>query len=153
MSNSQANQQDAELILKLYDLRREPVMREARNFVATFSPASIDDVLAVVSNFGVKENAYLRQVYGYWEMVAALIVNGTLNAALAYDTLQEMYFVYSIMQPYVEEFRQKANAPEFLKNVQKVVESSPEGKERITVIRKRMAEFARMRAATAKLGA
>jgi len=53
------------------------------------------------------------------------------------------YFVYSIMQPYVEEFRQKANAPEFLKNVQKVVESSPEGKERITVIRKRMAEFAR----------
>jgi hypothetical protein len=111
MSNSQANQQDAELILKLYDLRREPVMREARNFVATFSPASIDDVLAVVSNFGVKENAYLRQVYGYWEMVAALIVHGTLNAALAYDTLQEMYFVYSIMQPYVEEFRQKANAP------------------------------------------
>jgi hypothetical protein len=153
MSNSQANQQDAELILKLYDLRREPVMREARNFVATFSPASIDDVLAVVSNFGVKENAYLRQVYGYWEMVAALIVHGTLNAALAYDTLQEMYFVYSIMQPYVEEFRQKANAPEFLKNVQKVVESSPEGKERITVIRKRMAEFARMRAATAKQGA
>jgi hypothetical protein len=128
-------------------------MREARNFVATFSPASIDDVLAVVSNFGVKENAYLRQVYGYWEMVAALIVHGTLNAALAYDTLQEMYFVYSIMQPYVEEFRQKANAPEFLKNVQKVVESSPEGKERITVIRKRMAEFARMRAATAKQGA
>jgi len=52
-------------------------------------------------------------VYGYWEMVAALIVHGTLNAALAYDTLQEMYFVYSIMQPYVEEFRQKANAPEF----------------------------------------
>jgi len=153
MSNSQANQQDAELILKLYDLRREPVMREARNFVATFSPASIDDVLAVVSNFGVKENAYLRQVYGYWEMVAALIVHGTLNAALAYDTLQEMYFVYSIMQPYVEEFRQKANAPEFLKNVQKVVESSPEGKERITVIRKRMAEFSRMRAATAKQGA
>ena len=153
MSNSQANQQDAELILKLYDLRREPVMREARNFVATFSPASIDDVLAGVSNFGVKENAYLRQVYGYWEMVAALIVHGTLNAALAYDTLQEMYFVYSIMQPYVEEFRQKANAPEFLKNVQKVVESSPEGKERITVIRKRMAEFARMRAATAKQGA
>jgi hypothetical protein len=153
MSNSQANQQDAELILKLYDLRREPVMREARNFVATFSPASIDDVLAVVSNFGVKENAYLRQVYGYWEMVAALIVHGTLNAALAYDTLQEMYFVYSIMQPYVEEFLQKANAPEFLKNVQKVVESSPEGKERITVIRKRMAEFARMRAATAKQGA
>ena len=153
MSNSQANQQDAELILKLYDLRREPVMRDARNFVATFSPASIDDVLAVVSNFGVKENAYLRQVYGYWEMVAALIVHGTLNAALAYDTLQEMYFVYSIMQPYVEEFRQKANAPEFLKNVQKVVESSPEGKERITVIRKRMAEFARMRAATDKQGA
>src|SRR5450755_3077603 len=131
MSNSQPNQQDAELILKLYDLRREPVMREARNFIATFSPTSIDDVLAVVMNFGAKENAYIRQVYGYWEMVASLIVHGTLNSALAYDTLQEMYFVYSIVQPYVEEFRQKANSPEFLKNVQKVVEGTPEGKERV----------------------
>ena len=67
MSNSQATQADAGLILKLYDFRREPVMREARAFVFNFAPQTIDDVMAIVSDFSLKENAYLRQVVGYWE--------------------------------------------------------------------------------------
>ena len=95
MSTSQATPQDAELILKLYDLRREPVMREARNFVFGFAPQSVDDLLAVANAFGTKENAYVRQVYGYWDMAAALVVHGTLNALLVYDTCHEMYFVYA----------------------------------------------------------
>ena len=49
MSNSQPNHHDAELILKLYDLRRESVMREARNWMATFNPQSIDEVMKVMS--------------------------------------------------------------------------------------------------------
>lgn len=142
MSTSQATPQDAELILKLYDLRREPVMREARNFVAGFSPKSVDDVLAVANAFGTKENAYVRQVFGYWEMVASLIVHGTLNALLAYDTLSEMYFVYAKIQPFVEEFRQKSGMVEFQVNVQKVVESSAEGRERLARMQKRQAEMA-----------
>ena len=95
MSTSQATYHDAELILKLYDLRREPVMRQARDFVATFAPTSIDELMAVTFAFGTKENAYVRQVLGYWEMVASLIVHGTLNAELAQDTLGEMNFVYA----------------------------------------------------------
>ena len=142
MSTSQATHQDAELILKLYDLRREPVMREARNFVAGFSPKSVDDMLAVANTFGTKENAYVRQVFGYWEMVASLIVHGTLNALLAYDTLSEMYFVYAKIQPFVEEFRQKSGMVEFQVNVQKVVESSAEGRDRLARMRKRQAEMA-----------
>ncbi len=142
MSTSQATPQDAELILKLYDLRREPVMREARNFVAGFSPKSVDDMLAVANTFGTKENAYVRQVFGYWEMVASLIVHGTLNALLAYDTLSEMYFVYAKIQPFVEEFRQKSGMVEFQVNVQKVVESSAEGRERLARMQKRQAEMA-----------
>ena len=93
MSTPQATHHDAELILKLYDLRREPVMRDARNFVVGFWPKSVDEILALTNAFGSKENAYLRQVYGYWEMVAALVVHGTLNALLVFDTCQEMYFV------------------------------------------------------------
>ena len=130
------------LYLKLYDLRREPVMREARNFVAGFSPKSVDDVLAVANAFGTKENAYVRQVFGYWEMVASLIVHGTLNALLAYDTFSEMYFVYAKIQPFVEEFRQKSGMVEFQVNVQKVVESSAEGRERLARMQKRQAEMA-----------
>ena len=142
MSTSQATHHDAELILKLYDLRREPVMREARNFVVGFWPKSVDDILAITNAFGTKENAYLRQVYGYWEMTAALVVHGTLNALLVFDTCQEMYFVYAKIQPFLAEFRQKSGMPDFLTNVQKVVEGSAEGRERLARVQKRQAEMA-----------
>lgn len=91
----------------------------------------------------------MRQVYSYWEMAASFIVHGTLNPALAFDTLNEMYFIYALVQPFLAEFRQKMNSPDFLHNVEKVVEGTPEGKERITRIRQRMAS---MRAAAAKQG-
>ncbi|MGB7555028.1 MAG: hypothetical protein WBM04_11695 [Candidatus Korobacteraceae bacterium] len=142
MSSTPATHHDAELILKLYELRREPVMREARNFVAGFSPKSAADMLGVANAFGTKENAYIRQVFGYWEMVAALIVHGTLNSLLAYDTLGEMYFVYAKIQPFVEEFRQKSGMVEFQVNVQKVVEGSAEGRDRLARMQKRQAEMA-----------
>lgn len=142
MSTSQATPQDAELILKLYDLRREAVMRQARNFVAGFAPKSVDEILAVTNAFGSKESAYLRQVFGYWEMVAALVVHGTLNALLVFDTCQEMYFVYGKIQPFLEEFRQKTGMPDFLANLQKVVEGSAEGRERLARVQKRQAEMA-----------
>ena len=77
MGAIQPTHHDAELILKLYDLRREPVMREARKFIAGFSPKSVDDLLAVANTPGT-QNAYLRQVYGYWEMAAAFVVHGAL---------------------------------------------------------------------------
>jgi hypothetical protein len=138
----QATPQDAELILKLYDLRREPVMREARNFVFGFAPQSVEDLVAMTNAFGTKENAFVRQVYGYWEMVAALVVHGTLNALLVYDACPEMYFTYAKIQPFVEGFRQKTGNPDFLVNLQKVVEGSAEGRERVTRLQKRQAEMA-----------
>lgn len=146
MSSTPPTHHDAELILKLYDLRREPVMRQARDFVASFSPKTIDEFMAVTFAFGTKENAYVRQVLGYWEMVASLIVHGTLNAALAQDTLGEMNFVYARVQPFLKEIRQRLSSPEFLQNVEKVVEGTPEGRERLARMHKRMAEFARMQA-------
>ncbi len=146
---SQATHHDAELILKLYDLRREPVMREARNFFASFNPASPDEMLAMFFAFEKKENAYLRQVLSYWEMVAALVNHGTINAALAQDTLGEMIFVYAKVQPYVKAVREKLGTPEFMQNVEKAVEGTPEGRERLTRQQKRMAEFVKMMQARA----
>jgi hypothetical protein len=152
MSNSLPSYQDAELVLKLYDLRRESVMREARNWVATFNPQSIDDVVKVMSAFGSKENAYLRQVCGYWEMAASFIIHGTLNRELAFDTLSEMYFVYAIMQPIVEDFRKTFKSPEFFKNVQQVVESTPEGRNRVKQVQERRKEWMSRMAAAATQG-
>jgi hypothetical protein len=112
MSSSQPSHHDAELILKLYELRREPVMREARAHYASLAP-SIDAFLAVAANPMTKENSYVRQVCGYWEMTASLVVHGTLNALLVYDACQEMYFVYAKIQPFLEELRQKSGMTDF----------------------------------------
>lgn len=144
---SQATYHDAELILKLYDLRRETVMREARNFFARFSPSSFEELMAVMGNFESKENAYVRQVLGYWEMAASLIVHGTINPELAQDTLGEMNFVYAKVQPFIKKLRETMNSPEFLQNMEKVVEGTPEARERFKRMQQRMAEFAKMRAA------
>jgi len=150
MSSTQATHQDAELILKLYDLRRETVMRQARDFVAQFSPTSFDELMAVVGAFGSKENAYVRQVLGYWEMVASLIVHGTINPELADDTLGEIYFVYAKVKPFVKQMRQTMKSPEFMQNVEKFVEGTPERRERLARMQERVAEFAKMRPASAK---
>jgi hypothetical protein len=150
MSNSQATQADAELILRLYDLRREKVMREARTYVFEFAPQSIDDVMAVLGNFSSKENAYLRQVFGYWGMAASLVLRGALNEDLARDNFTEMLFVYAKFEPYLAEIRKRTGMDIFGANMQKFVESSPEARERVKRFQER---FAAMRAEPAKVGA
>jgi hypothetical protein len=130
MPESQPTHHDAEIILKLYDLRREPVLREARAFFVQFSLKSLDDIVKVANAFGTKEQTYLRQVAGYWEMAASLVNRGALNRELALDNFQEMFFVYAKLQPYLEEYRQAMGAPGFLRQVQQLAESSPETRKR-----------------------
>ncbi len=78
----QATAHDANLILKLYELRREAEMRKARNwFTAEFWPQSTDEVMKVVDSPASQENAWLRQVGSYWEMAASLVVNGAIPIA------------------------------------------------------------------------
>jgi len=144
---SEPTTHDAELILKLYDFRREPVMREARAFFVQFSPKSFDDVLAVVNAWGKKEQAYLRQVVGYWEMAASFVNRGALNRELALDNFQEMFFMYAKVQPFVEEYRRQMAQPRFLMQVQQLVESSEENKQRLKDMQKMQAEMAKRREA------
>ena len=148
MSTPQATQADAELILKLYDLRREPVMREARSFIFGFAPQSIDEVMAVVGDFSTKENAYLRQVFGYWGMAASLVLRGALNEDLARDNFSEMLFVYAKFEPFLAEIRKRTGMDIFGANMQKFVESSAEARERVARFQQ---GFAATRAA-AKVG-
>lgn len=148
--SSQSTPQDAELILKLYELRRESVMREARAFMVTFSPKSFDDVLALLNAFGTKEQAYFRQVAGYWEMAASLVNRGALNRELALDNYQEMFFVYAKVAPYLEEFRQKMGQPNAFKHVQQLIESSEENKQRLKDMQAMQAEMAKRRAAAGR---
>jgi len=125
-------------------------MREARAFMATFSPKSIDDLIALASSFGTKEQTYLRQVAGYWEMAASLVNRGALNRELALDNYQEMFFIYAKLEPYVEEYRQKMGQPNTFKQVQQLVESSEENKKRLKDMQAVQAEMAKRRSAAGR---
>ena len=95
-----ATPHDAQLIMKLYDLRREAEMRKARNFlVADFWPQSADDVVKLVDAFPSQENAWLRQVLGYWDMATTFVLQGALNEELFVQPgcSGEMFFIFAII--------------------------------------------------------
>src|SRR3984885_2720591 len=138
--------QQAELILHLYELRREKVMREARSYIGgAFMPASATEFLEIVSAGG-KHTAFVLQVYGYWDMVAAFVEHGALDATLVYNTCQEMYFQYAKIQPYLAEFRKKMNLPEWLISVERLIEGSKAGRKRLATMQKNLAAMADARA-------
>jgi hypothetical protein len=112
LSDTDTAIKQAELILKLYELRREPVMRIARSYIGgEFLPRSLEDFLAIMSA-GDQHTAYVLQVYGYWDMVAALVFHGVLDESLVYGACPEMYFQFAKIRPYIEEFRNKSSLPE-----------------------------------------
>jgi len=136
MSDAKASYQDIDVVLRLYDLRREPLMRQARRFVGgKFAPKSAEDLIAIVTG-GTEESGFVLQVYGYWDMVAAFVLDGPLNEKLVYDTCQELYFLYAKIQPHLQEFRRQMNLPEWMRSIETLVERSPEGRERVAGMRK-----------------
>ncbi|QOY85849.1 DUF4760 domain-containing protein [Paludibaculum fermentans] len=138
----------AELILKLYELRRETVMREARSYIGgRFLPQSAGELFEIVSA-GTKESAFVLQVYGYWDMVAAFVANGALDAQLVYDTCQEMYFQYAKVQPFLAQLRQRMNLPEFLISIERLIEGTGPGRQRLKVMKKNLAVLASARPQT-----
>ena len=123
----------AELILRLYDIRRETALRTSRDYVGgEFLPHSVDEFVSLVKDGG-KPSGHILQVYGYWDMVAAFVVHGALDEELVFDTCQEMYFQFGKIQPYLAGFRQKMNLPEFLKSMEAVVAGSQERRAKAAV--------------------
>ena len=140
------NAEQAELILRLYELRRETLMREARSFVGgSFLPQSDDELVAVVTKGG-KETGFVLQVYGYWDMVCAFVLHGMLSEPLVYDTCQEMYFQFAKIHPYLKGFRQKINLPEWMQSLEKVAAGSPRGRKRLAVMRANLEQIGKFKA-------
>jgi hypothetical protein len=139
---------DAQLVLQLYDFRRESEMRKARAWFAGFWPKSADDILEVVNNFGTQENAWFRQVTGYWDMAAALVLSGALHEDLFAETNGEMWFVFSKLNPFLKEARVKSKRQQMLARVEKLAKKSKTGRERLSSMEKQFA--ARRQAAAGK---
>jgi len=139
----QATTADAEICMKLYDLRREAEMRKARNFVNfLFHPQSADEILKTILVFTSPESAWLRMVFSFWDYAASLVLEGVVAPSLFFAWNGEMVFVYAKYKPFLEEMRTKMENPEFLKKVEKAVNSVPEVSKNVEVIQQRLAKMA-----------
>ena len=130
-----AIQTEAALILKLYDLRREETMRTARNWYSReFNPESMADIEKILFS---EHSGHLRMVASYWDMAAALVNNGAISAQLFNDTNGEQFLAFGKLEPFLKDIR-AAFGPQFLVNLEKLIDATPGGRERAAAVRERM---------------
>ena len=135
MERMLATPADAEIILKLYELRTETVMRQARAWMTgEFWPATAEEYFAVADNPADPHNAWLRQVLTYWEMAAALVLHGAVSAELFVDSNGEGFFLLAKYAPILEEIRKKY--PVFLIKTEELVNRFSAAAQRYDVVLK-----------------
>ena len=128
-------QEEAGLILKLYELRREETMREARNwYFGEFNPQSMADVTSAMMG---QHSGHLRMVVSYWDMAAALVNRGAISLDLFNDANGEHIGVFSKIEPLLGEIR-GAFGPQFVMNLEKLIDATPNGRQRSAESRERM---------------
>lgn len=150
-----ATAHDAGLILKLYDLRREPEMRKARNwFVTEFWPENADDFLKVANAFPSQENSWIRQVGSYWDMAAAFVLQGALSEELFVQPgcSGEMFFIFAKIHPFLNELRQKMNNPDAWSNIEQVATGSKAARKRLERVSANIEQRRKAQAKAAKKG-
>ena len=145
---SKATHGDVDIILRLYELRREPVMREARKFMALeFWPSSFEDLGKIFAGGG-KEFAYFRQVTSYWDMAMSFVARGALDPALFLDNCNEMIFVYVKLKPFLPMLRESLN-PQFWKRVEDFITGSAEAQQKLAIVGKNVERLREQRAKAA----
>ena len=125
--------ESADLILKLYDLRREATMREARQWMASFNPESAQDVLDALMG---ERSAHFRQVMSYWDMAASLVLNGAIDEQMFADANGEHVFYFAKIEPFLAELRAKLGpASRLVPHLERLVMSKPDAGERLEQLR------------------
>jgi hypothetical protein len=132
---------DAELVLKTYELRRDPVLRESRRIMTSdWWPKSIDDLKAI-SSFDHPHNAAFRQVVGYWELVYGLGRHGIVNPDYLADASGgEGLILLAKVYPFLAEFRQTAS-PRFFRNTEWIAVETETGREFFARLRERVEQI------------
>jgi hypothetical protein len=118
----------AELIMKLYDLRREEVMRQARNWFFTFNPESFEDIQRTAMG---EHGAYFRMVTTYWDMACSFVNHDAIDAEMFNDATGEQVFIFAKLQPFLEQIRAQGS-PTYLQHLEKQIMAMPHAEERIT---------------------
>lgn len=121
---------DAEIVMQLYDLRREEQMRKARNWYANADFSSWEAVQKVMMAWGSPENAWFRQVLTYWENAASLVLRGVVNQDLFFDWNGEILFTYVKIKPHLKQIREASGSSDFMEKTEKLLNSTPALKKR-----------------------
>jgi len=121
--------ESADLLLKLYDLRREAVLRKARAwFRDEFRPRTAEDVLEAYRG---KRSAYYRMVTTYWGMAATLVLHGAIDEQMFADANGEHIMVYARLRPFLTELRTLLNNPGYLEKLEQVIMKMPDAQARL----------------------
>ncbi|NYF78663.1 DUF4760 domain-containing protein [Granulicella arctica] len=126
--------ENAELNLKLFELRREPTLRKARDwFLREFNPDSFAELVAFVRS---EHNAAFRMVLSYWNMAASLVTTGAIEADTFRAAHDEIFATFSKIHPYLAELRTASGEPDFCKHIETVVLTAPDAEETLERRRK-----------------
>jgi hypothetical protein len=135
--------ESASLLLRLYELRREPTMREARNwFALEFHPNTFEEVVQTMMG---PHSGHLRMVTSYWDMAASFVLNGAIDEKMFNDANGEQLGVFAKMEPFLGEYRARVGNPKYLSQLEEIVMRRPGATEQLASIR----EWFKARAATA----
>jgi hypothetical protein len=130
-----SKQDEATLILRLYELRREDTMRKARDwYFGQFHPDSVSDYNDAL--FG-PYSGFVRMVISYWDMAAALVNNGAISVEMFTETNNEHISVFSKLEPFLKELRAQWG-PNYAANLEKLIDATPDGRKRVAASRERM---------------
>ena len=130
-------QRSAELLLRLYEARRDPALRAARDwFVTRFHPASADDVMAA---WMAPDSERYRMTTTYWEMAAGFVLHGAIDPAMFHATNTEYVAVYAKLAPFLPEVRERAGVPAYLAGLEALVRQLPDCDAQLATYRRYMA--------------
>lgn len=141
MSKEKADYHDAELALRVYELRREGVLREARKAITfQFWPKTFEDVQAITKGEHPL-NASYRQVGSFWEMVYGLVKHGIVNPDYFLESNGEGFFLFAKVHPFLDELR-KATSPTAFANAEWVTKETAKGRQMWETIQARVKKMA-----------
>jgi L-rhamnose mutarotase len=125
-----ATYDDANLLLRLYELRREEKLRAARDWFAKNFHASTLEEMQKLCPMGSQENAYIRMVTGYWDMAASFVTSGVLHQELFAQSSREMLFVWIRISDIIPGWREASKNPDIVKNMETVADAMIEEEKR-----------------------
>lgn len=138
----------ADLIMKLYDLRRESVMREARSWIISYFPESAEDIVKTMID--PETSAKFRMVTTYWDMAAGFVTRGAIDEEMFFDSANECWVVFAKIQPFIDGLRIAIDNAGFLKNMDALLMRQPNALETLAARRASMKRWMQARAEMAK---